>query len=300
MATILSDEVGRFFSIRSLGLKEAELQINLEEYITSSKNRFTSPANDQLFIDARKDLAYQVSSFNAVKLWDMMLDQATIRLSTEEIDEIKAAPVSQFLAESFVELVKNAIDVAIMNGQTEIKLTLNVDNQSNPDNVTLTLQDNGPGFPDKFINDFKQTDKRYEYIDGKGSPKHGIDNNIQAALLGGAGRGLRRLMAQMEHGDKLVAAGVRVPEYTRPEGTKMELDKRPDGLAGAYISLTTSKKQWEKIPEKPLQESEKEIVASMMTFDFNKFKSRAQEIKELESNEENKENNSMINKVINK
>ncbi len=286
MTRVLANKIGRYLRIDSheplsaelttdFRLHPAMLKIDLNDYMSASKGRAESPEAARAFVEVRGELIKCVSTLHATNLWFHMLNEATQGMNEAEVQIIRASPVSQFMESDFVELVKNAIDEAILSGHLVIELTLDIDVHSDPDNITMTIKDNGRGFSDDFIKQMATPAEREKYIIGKGSAKQQLSHGIQDTLVGGHGRGLRNLMAMMDRGDRFNEAVVPVHEYLRPDGTNMVIDKRPDGLPGAFISLTTSKKSWDKVPEKSLLADEKEVVEeSIMKFDFSVFKQK--------------------------
>ncbi len=147
-------KIGQYLSISSERPREAKLEINLSDYIDAIEELTSTSSGEarQRLNNMKADLARGLSHYNAQNLWETMLSQATSSLHELDVSTIRSAPLNQFMKISFAELAKNTIDAAILNGQKEITLTLNIDDQSDPNNITMTIQDNGCGFSDKTHN----------------------------------------------------------------------------------------------------------------------------------------------------
>ncbi len=254
------------------------LHVNLEPYITSYK-----AGDDDEHLSHRKALENTCSGIAGTELWTTMLNAALNKavdigeLSTSKRLEIQKSPVSEFMIDSFVEIVKNLLDEAILghyeNGkEPQLELTIHIDN-SDPDYIMLTIKDNGRGFPSEFLEKNSTLDGKEAYILETGSTKKPtkVKTTIEAGvhkdlsrhttppmLFGGAGLGLRILMAGVLHGDILTGPGHLKSKYEKPLISEISLGNREDG-SGALIQITTSRRPLQEKAETPT-----EISASQM------------------------------------
>jgi hypothetical protein len=258
------------------------LSVNLEPYITSYKAGDKDEHSSQ-----RKMLEDACSGIAGAELWTTMLDttlnKAVVmgKLSASERLEIQKSPVSEFMIDSFVEIVKNLLDEAILghyeNGKKpQLELTIDID-KSNPDCITLTIKDNGRGFPPEFLTKNSTPAGRDAYIQEGGSNKKptkvkpAIETGDQKEpsrdttppkLFGGAGLGLRILMAGVLHGDMLTGPGHLKSKYEKPLISEISLGNREDG-SGALIQITTSRTPLQEKAETPAEISAPPIKLGM-------------------------------------
>ena len=273
--------IGRFFTITSkepIGSCRAELKIDLTQYKQARSPQFDSSAKVMLLEESERELLTYLSSFHAPMFWQNMLKQATLGLEEKHKKMIQQAPVSKILEKNFIELVKNTLDVAIMTDSLTISLFMEIDYKSHNEQLTVRLYDTGNGFPLALIDKLSTKEGCRDYMDDKGS------NKKSASLTGGAGKGLRRLLAMMNgeeyktferySDDEYDKPLKRKPRFVCPEGTSFTIGKRPDNQPGAFISLTTSKKAWVEIEHPMTEHDENEIKSILTNFDYAHLKNR--------------------------
>ena len=243
----------RIFNIHKnqLGFSST-LSINLQAYVDSFYHNKTQ------YKQLQKDLIQQVTGFDATAFWSGMLEAAiTGGVDDELAAVIRESPASKFLDESFIELVKNGMDELLLgrsqDGKSpQIDLNLRIDLTGIEHNrIGMILTDNGRGFSPSFLSKVKTVESIKHYINHKGSGKQTFSENPDAsesddeveidvfpALFGGAGRGLRILMARVLYGDSLVN-GKREPKFIKPDLSTIDL--RNDAISsGATIEIITS------------------------------------------------------------
>jgi hypothetical protein len=200
----------------------------------------------------RRDLSNLVSGFNGSLFLDEMFQKAISGkdLSDKDIADIRVSPAYLFMVDSLVEIIKNTMDEALLghyeNGlEAKLNLTINFD-ISSPENIILTLTDNGRGFSDPFLRQVSTPIKMTEYLDQVGSQKKNRKDDIfMPPLFGGAGKGLRILMALILEGKNFMRARLRVAKYQKPEVSTIHLGHAPMG--GALIQINTSRAPLQKI-----------------------------------------------------
>lgn len=220
------------------------LKIDLNSYITSYKED-----DEASFLAHRNAIEEMVSGVLGGDLWTQMLNAALDnavehgRLSTSARRVIEESPACAFMVSSFVEIVKNLMDEAILghyesgkNPKLELSLSIDI---SSPDRIGLTIADNGRGFPPAFLEKNSTPAGRDAYILEVGSKKPNYDKSLPT-LFGGAGLGLRILMAEVLYGDALTGPGRLKPKYQKPLISEISLGKS-DHSSGALIQITTSK-----------------------------------------------------------
>lgn len=243
----------RFFNIHKnqLGLSSI-LSINLQAYVDSFYR------NETQYKQLQKELIQQVTGFDATSFWYDMLEMAIKDGVDEELAAvIRESPASKFLDESFIEIVKNGMDELLLGCSQEGKspqldLNLRIDlTEMEHNRIGMIITDNGRGFSPSFLSKIKTAENIKHYIDHKGSGKQTFNENPAAlesddeaemgvfpALFGGAGRGLRILMARVLSGDSLVN-GKREPKFIKPDLSVINL--RNDATSsGATIEIITS------------------------------------------------------------
>lgn len=233
------------------------LLANLGPYIESYKL-----GDDVAHALLREDLENALSGIVGAKLWLIVLDEALDaavdggRITREERVVIQNAPACELMVISFVEVVKNLLDEAILghyesgkNPQLEMKVDIDV---SSADRIKLIITDNGRGFPQTFLAKNATPAGREAYIREVGSTKKTSPDKVTMAadelsreitppkLFGGAGLGLRVLMAGVLHGDILVGPGCLKPRYERPAISEISLNNLEDSQ-GTIVQITTSR-----------------------------------------------------------
>ena len=141
----------------------SRLNINLGPYIKSYKDR-----NAQEHQSCRETLEESVFGLAGSALWEQTLDAALNkavaqgRITTKQIFDIKNSPVSEFMMTSFVEIVKNSMDETVLAHYQAGKnplLIMQITIHLLPESITLTITDNGRGFPQAFLKNFSTPEK---------------------------------------------------------------------------------------------------------------------------------------------
>jgi len=176
-------------------LKSAEFHIDLGAFLYAHDHKTSD------FADLKKGFNLLFEGFYGQALWGDILTAATEGLSPEESIKIEESPASTCLKKSFVEIVKNACDERILSNSAVnssiVRLNLVVDTTV-PGKISMTITDNGGGFSQLFLDKLASPSLRASYMRSPGSEKErGL------SLFGGAGRGLRGLIANVEHGAEL-------------------------------------------------------------------------------------------------
>ena len=151
------------------------------------------------------------------------------------------------------------------NGKSpQLEMKIDID-ASSPDRIKLTMTDNGRGFPQEFLAKNATSEDRQVYIMESGSGKKLTPDKATMKdtelsrettppkLFGGAGLGLRILMAAITRGDKLTGPGRLQPKYEIPAVSEITLSNRKD-TSGTLVQITTSRT--------PLKEKIEEASAS--------------------------------------
>ena len=236
-------DVNQVISIhKNVGEMSATMTLNLNPYIESFKK------DNAAHLTLKKELTYRLTGFNGTLLWTDMIEQATANISKADKEAINNSPANQFMQESFIELVKNVMDEAILgylkeNKEPQLELRLDIGLSNNQ--IKLSFEDSGRGFPELFLARVNTVEQMKVYTDQIGSSKQGIDRTQgdEIALFGGAGRGLRIVMARILYGDRLKGDGIRESEYTRPNLSEIAILNHHDVLGatvGGRIQITTS------------------------------------------------------------
>ncbi|HBI22329.1 MAG TPA: hypothetical protein DDY37_07100 [Legionella sp.] len=216
----------------------AMLSVDLAPYVAA----YHRSAND--YIAIRNALIHALTEFSGYELWNKMIEHASIGLPLEKANEVLESSIHAVLQEQFVEVIKNSMDEAIkqhyMNGRSltvEIVLTLDV---SDPNHLTATLTDNGPGFHPAFLKATETPENQMRYIDSTEKNKEKRPHLHQAELFGGRGRGLRILFADFLNGDALESRYKKRHHTDRPPST---IQLHNDSITGgAALTLTTVSK----------------------------------------------------------
>ena len=220
-------------------------EYKLKQYLGNSKRN-----EKEVYFNLKDKLRNRLTGLSGDLLWEQVLELATDGLSSTEIEIIRSSPASSFMDNSFVEIIKNAMDEAILGyyqslHNPRIELHINLDVQTDPHNISITIDDTGRGFSRKFLGNVATPDKRHHYVEQTNRTSRDAHPTDIPELFGGANRGLRILMAACE-GDELEKAGVRNSKYVKPEISDIVFRNKTDG-SGAIIKITTSKKPLEDI-----------------------------------------------------
>ncbi len=243
------------------------------DYQTKKRERIMSQTQEKQvaleYTTIRATLADSVNGLSGGLLWERFIEEATLGLSETRAQTIKTAPAAEFMRNSFVELVKNIMDEAVLGyspiAHSPIELKMTIDDETDPDAITLTFEDTGRGFPNDFLRKTATPSEMEMYIDEAGSKKKAEKQSDSPTLFGGAGRGLRMLMANVVYGDDLVKAGVREPRYIKPEVSAITFDNIPDGT-GAVMTITTSKSPLEiALAPNQFESDEEEVILEFPT-----------------------------------
>lgn len=233
------------------------LLANLGPYIESYK-----AGDDAAHAFYREDLENALSGVVGAGLWIIVLNaslNAAVeggRITPEERVVIQKSPACELMISSFVEVVKNLLDEAILghyesgkSPQLEMKVDIDA---SSPDRIKLIIADNGRGFPPDFLTKNSTTAGKEAYIMDAGSTKKTTPDKATMAvdepsrettppkLFGGAGLGLRVLIAGVLHGDMLAGPGCLQSRYERPAISEISLSNREDS-PGTLVQITTSR-----------------------------------------------------------
>ncbi len=241
-STLINPDNFITFEPKDNGISSA-LHLNLQPYIDSYK---TEDKSD--YHRVKSTLLEHISETNGGLIWNELLqcaiDRALTlgRLNPDEALLIQNSPLNTYMKENFIEIVKNVMDEAILgafengrSGQLELMLTLDL---SSPDQIKMTLTDNGRGFPDLFLKKLSTAQGREAYITSGGSVKQDVQN--LPSLFGGQGMGLRMLMAEILTPGDVPRLGYLKQRHEKPALSDMSLQNRKDG-SGAEIQMITSR-----------------------------------------------------------
>jgi len=263
-ADVLRDLAGSYVRINQTDLKKAECCVDLGAFL------YAHDHNTSEFGDLKKGFNLLFESFHGQALWSDILTAATQGLSSEETNKIETSPASTCLKKSFVEIVKNACDERILNhsdtGSSIVKLNLVIDTTV-PDKISMTITDNGRGFPQPFLDKVASPSLRDNYMRSPGSEKErGL------SLFGGAGLGLRNLIAEVEHGADLDKLHIIKKYHIENLDPKITFDNNREG-SGASITITMSDMPLQLLAEKKheLDIGDPELEAIMMAPPKNKY-----------------------------
>ncbi len=145
-----------------------------------------------------------------------------------------------FMADSLVEIVKNAIDESLqhaLDSHAEIvRTTVRVDIEFDDslDKIAITCTDQGRGFSPILIETLNSSKNRASYL-----KRHGSDKAMQTGgincFFGGRGRGLRDLIAKVE-GDKGLTQHATYHFFKKPKYSTLQCFNNQ----GAAVKVTTS------------------------------------------------------------
>ncbi len=182
----------------------------------------------------------------------------------------RGSPVETYMADSFVEIIKNSVDQAIMsaldpcavgyNGTLELKVL--VDTQTYFDAIAVVVSDTGQGFRPDFLHKMNTPVGRTEYIlrpylsdsissdktpDVRSREYHGSTKEL-IKLFGGKGLGLRILTAFVEHAAALEGDCL-VQKYIKPKVSEIRFSNiDPEQGGGAIMEIITSVSSLEYLP----------------------------------------------------
>ncbi len=243
-----------FINITSDTPKHVNINIDLESYIETfekinkSKDEHSKKEATTEFNNLYNSISRKLIGISGQMYWIKALDLATQNLTNEQAKTIKAAPASEILQNSFIEIMKNAIDEAIsryydsnMTTKPSIQLMIDIDDTSYSDVISIQIKDSGPGFENKFLQKLQTKKGLDEYVNASnGSNKKKYPN--RAPLFGGQGRGLRILIADA-NGDVLERGGIRIRRFIKPEISRVDFNNSIDkdgNVLGAKITIITS------------------------------------------------------------
>ena len=233
------NETPVFFTINPAVNMTSILHIDLTPYIeTFTKDQERHAAYG-------RELHSAFIGLSSAVYWQTMLSAATQGLADTTIEIIEASPANIFMRESFVEILKNVMDEAILHWVKDksppiLNLTLSI--ALDIDQITLTLCDDGRGFPMAFLSKVNSRTTQLDYLKNKStSDKIRMDESIPT-LFGGASKGLRNLIERVWVGDHLGEKNDRLEKaaakFIQPVIAKLILDNAPQ--RGARIQLITS------------------------------------------------------------
>jgi hypothetical protein len=244
-----------FISMTSPAPGHVDIELNLAPYVSAYEKAYShkTPAHTREaamteFNKLANDIYERLDGMPGATHWFMAQDLATETFNAAQKKAIDASPASDMLKNSFIELIKNSMDEAVSryydSNKTQkptIKLSLDIDNTSKPNQVSMQLTDSGRGFTDpEFLAKLNTENGRDAYVNAsRGSIKKKHDD--RPPLFGGQGRGLRILIAD-EDGDILERSG-RVHRFEKPKISRVGIDNAVDNhghIQGAQITITTS------------------------------------------------------------
>jgi hypothetical protein len=244
-----------FINMSSTSPGHVDIELNLAPYVTAYEKAYSpkTPAHAREtamteFNNLANNIYNRLDGMPGETHWFRAQDLATETSGTAQKKIIAASPASDIMANSFIEIIKNSMDEAVSryydSNKTQaptINLSLDIDNTSNPNQVSMQLTDSGRGFTDpEFLAKLNTEKGRDAYVNtSRGSMK--IKHSARPPLFGGQGRGLRILIAD-EDGDILERSG-RVHRYEKPKISRVDIDNAVDNhghIQGAQITVTTS------------------------------------------------------------
>ncbi|MCH9756251.1 MAG: hypothetical protein K0U37_03525 [Gammaproteobacteria bacterium] len=236
-----------FFKPIQSGLKQAKVSFDLGPYVNAYQQGRNSPQYQQI----RAELFTQLTGVVGDLHWEDILNKATEGLEIEEAENIRNSPAAEMIDYSFVEILKNSLDEALAGYyETEgerpasITLTIDIDNETNPNQVSIKITDSGRGFPDDFLAQVQTAEARDAYIHESGSFSQKAEHDDRAESFGGRGRGLR-IFAAAEQNLTLDTSGIYEDTRADPPPTiasSLMFDNQLDDeghIIGAEIILTT-------------------------------------------------------------
>lgn len=235
-ADALRDRTNSYIRTNQIDLKKAELLIDLGPLLDAHDH------NTSEFDDLKIGFQFSFKRVHGEVMWCDLLAAATQGLNPEEFEKIEASPANTCLRKWFIEIVKNACDERILNhseaGSSIVRLNLVIDTTV-PGKISMTLTDNGGGFSPAFLDKVSSPSLRDNYMRSPGSQKERGPHSF-----GGAGKGLRSLIAEVEHGADLDGCHIIKKYHIANLDPKITFDNSKDG-SGASITIT--------MPDMPLQ-----------------------------------------------
>lgn len=239
----LRNTANKNIKILSQGPYEAELCVNLTNLF------YNYDFDNEKFDELKRGFNLLFEKGEGTFLWEDTLDAAIQSLSVEEAQIIRQSPANACMRKAFVEIVKNSCDEQIMHqlkhpseNDLRARISLNIDT-SIAGQISMTVTDHGQGFSQSFLNQVSSRELREEYMLTCGSEKQ-----ISPLLFGGRGRGLRNLIANVEHGAELEQTGVLKRKYDKddfiPLDSSLTLANKKDSN-GINITIT--------MPASPIQ-----------------------------------------------
>lgn len=228
--------------VHSISPNKAAVVIDLSNYLQAFEKQ-----DQTLYQSLYESIKEEVVGVNGQIIWQELLGKAIENFSPDERDIIYQSPACEMMNSSFVELLKNTMDEFILsNRSTPIRLELEVFLTDN--RVQFVFKDTGRGFPNNFVDQMKTYEEQELYLldTGSNKPSH---NDKHPHLFGGAGRGLRILLAQANFGKDLIKGGILSPKYNlypNKDYSQVTLSNRDDQQNGVQITLSSSLQPFEK------------------------------------------------------
>lgn len=232
-----------YIKIHSDHTKQAVLEIDLSDYIKAYQENPTE------YRRIRSIIQFATTNMLGGLICEDMLAHALETLPPEESEEVVNSPAVDIIRTHFAELMKNVVDEALLGHNqagrpTNISLTLEIDNSTHPDAISVRVTDTGRGFPQSFLNRVNSDEGRANYLTEK-SDSHASKRQKQTLLFGGEGRGLRMFIADLA-GNQLHASGKQKQRFTKPDIAALSFGnyidaEHPHTIKGAEIVITTSK-----------------------------------------------------------
>ena len=222
-----------------LGRNSASITIDLRPYVRAYEH---AGPESETYHEIRANMVDLLTGFDAGVPWSKLLEKACCQLTEEKVTEVMASSINEVMEEQFVEIIKNTMDEAIKgyyeNGRSlvvDIVLDLDV---SDPEQISATLTDSGPGFGPAVLNALNTPAAQDSYIDSTYRNAAKALRTDRPELFGGKGRGFRILLADFLYGDMLESYSKRIHHKDRPPSNILFYNDNPDG--GAAIRLTTT------------------------------------------------------------
>lgn len=182
---------------------------------------------------------------------------------------LKDSAAYQILDDSFVEILNNTVDETIAKhmessrvirpvNTLKARLSVTIDDYTNPDNISITFVDNGRGYKKEFLDKIDSNDARKSYCEQRsGSEKRtshakSISPDIDI-FTGGRGLGLRMLIRKVTEGSPSESARRYMQDLQRPKTADIVFNNKLDSTGrpiGAEITITTSKPMVDELHKK--------------------------------------------------
>lgn len=253
-------------SFHGISPGKAQLKINLRSHINAYHRQNINKAD---FNQSHRTIKGMMDE--GPYLFKEFVETAINEFSESEKSTILKSPAYLFMSRQFAESLKNTIDSVLamhLDDPQHIDslaiLDISIENNSKENEVTITLSDNGMGFPETLLDRIETKEKReandyYHSAVGK-------SNKIQqpnladhkTLFIGGAGRGLAELICLADKSDpkfgqekgkgQNLDIGIKMEglaestTYEIPEKSELILSNKDKTIDehGAIISLTTS------------------------------------------------------------